>query len=158
MAAQLEKGHGLLAAQDDVLKLQLDATVAKLDRVVAGGAQEPSAPPGLINQQLEYLQTAVGGLVARLQSAESKADTGSRTHRPRPTGLTPQVAPSVHTTHGSRKPPRMSQHLPPSSTTLAVASAHLGSLEAISVGNGTTRSTCSRRATSTRARMARDGC
>ena len=65
MATQLEKGRGLLAAQGDALKIELDATVAKLGRVAGGGIQEPSAPSGLINQQLEYLQTAVGGLAGR---------------------------------------------------------------------------------------------
>ena len=62
MAAQLEKGHGLLAAQGDSLKLELDASVAQLNQVAGGGVQEPSAPPGLINQQLEHLQATVGGL------------------------------------------------------------------------------------------------
>ena len=37
--------------------------------------QEPSAPPGLINQQLRYLQATVVGLAGRLNSAESKVDT-----------------------------------------------------------------------------------
>ena len=64
-----------MAAQGDALKLELDATVAKLGSVAGGGVQEPSAPPGLINQQLEYLQAAVGGLAGRLQSAESKGET-----------------------------------------------------------------------------------
>ena len=62
MAAQLEKGHGLLAAQGDSLKLELDATVAKLSQVARGGVQEPSAPPVVINQQREHLQATVGGL------------------------------------------------------------------------------------------------
>jgi hypothetical protein len=49
MAAQLEKGHGLLAAQGDALKLELDPTVTKLWSIAGGGVQEPSTPPGLIN-------------------------------------------------------------------------------------------------------------
>ena len=40
----------------------------------AQGAQEPSAPPGLVNQQIEYLQAAVTGVVARLQTSEAKSE------------------------------------------------------------------------------------
>ena len=75
MAAQVEKGHELLAAKGDALKLDLDAAVPRLSQAAGAGLQEPRATPGLINKKLEFLQTAVGGLVARLQSAESKVDT-----------------------------------------------------------------------------------
>ena len=38
------------------------------------GTQEPAAPPGLVNQQIAYLQTAVSGVATRLQVVESKSD------------------------------------------------------------------------------------
>ena len=75
MAAQLEKGHGLLAAKGDTLRLSLDAAVVRLSQATGGGPPEPGAPSGLVSQQLHCLQSAVGGLVAPLQSAESKAET-----------------------------------------------------------------------------------
>ena len=75
MAAQLEKGHDFLAQKGDTLQVNLDAAVARMSQAPGSGQSGPDAPPGLVSQQLEYLQTAVGGLVARLQSGEPKAET-----------------------------------------------------------------------------------
>ena len=73
MAQTLEKGHGLLATRADGLQAELDAAVARLSQAVEHGTQEPAAPPGLVNQQNDYLQAPVTGVVARLQMAESKS-------------------------------------------------------------------------------------
>ena len=50
-----EKGHGLLATRADGLQAELDAAVARLSQAVEHGMHEPAAPPGLVNQQIEYL-------------------------------------------------------------------------------------------------------
>ena len=75
MAQTLEKGHGLLAAKNDGLQVNLDAAIARRSQAADGGGNEPAAPPGLVNQQIEYLQATVTSVVARLQMAESKAET-----------------------------------------------------------------------------------
>ena len=78
MTKTLEKGHGLLEAKSDALRINIDEVVAQMSQAVAGptaqGTQEPPAPPGLVNQQIEYLQTAVTSIAARLQMAESKSE------------------------------------------------------------------------------------
>ena len=78
MTKTLEKGHGLLEAKSDALRINIDEVVARMSQTAAEptaqGTQEPPAPPGLVNQQIEYLQAAVTGIVARLQMAESKSE------------------------------------------------------------------------------------
>ena len=78
MTQTLEKGHGILEAKSDALRINIDEVVARISQAaaepVAQGVQEPPAPPGLVNQQIEYLQTSVAGLGARLQVAEAKAE------------------------------------------------------------------------------------
>ena len=71
MAQTLEKGHGIMEAKSDALRVNIDEDLALMFQA----ATEPSAPPGLINQQVQYLQTAVEGIASRLQSAESNEET-----------------------------------------------------------------------------------
>ena len=74
MASQLEKGHDLLGKWVDLLQAGLDTAVARLSQTASAGA-EPEAPPGLFNEQIAYLQTAVESLVGRLQIAEPQAES-----------------------------------------------------------------------------------
>jgi hypothetical protein len=78
MTQALEKGHVLLEAKSDALRINIDEVVARISQAAAEpaaqGVKEPPAPPGLVNQQIEYLQTSVTGMGARLQVAEVKAE------------------------------------------------------------------------------------
>ena len=73
MTRTLEKGHDIFATRVDVIKAELDTAVARLSQAVPG-AREPEAPPGLVNEQIQYLQTAVSGIAARMQMTEGKSD------------------------------------------------------------------------------------
>ena len=74
MAAQLEKGHDLLARKGDALQANLDETAARLSQTTGAGTA-PEGPPGLVSEQLVDLQAAVESLVARLHVAEAKDET-----------------------------------------------------------------------------------
>ena len=72
MAQTLEKGHGLLAAKNDGLQVNLDAAIARWSQAADGGGTEPAAPPGLVNQQIKYLRAALVLQYRRfLQSAKT---------------------------------------------------------------------------------------
>ena len=74
MPAQLEKGHDFLAQKGDVLQANSDEAVAWLSWTASAGTA-PEAPPGLVSEQLVYLQAAIESLLARLQVAEAKEET-----------------------------------------------------------------------------------
>ena len=55
--------------------MNLDEVVARMSQATTG----PEGPPGVINQQMQYLQMAGEGLAIRFQSAEAKEETEAGT-------------------------------------------------------------------------------